>query len=46
MAKIYTIIEETANTPSPETTEGSDEPHVQKTYTRPHTLKDIFLDVI
>jgi hypothetical protein len=26
--------------------EGRDEPHVHKTYTIPHTFKDIFIDVV
>jgi hypothetical protein len=30
----------------PEPTEGRDEPPVHKTYKRPHTFKDIFLDVV
>jgi hypothetical protein len=44
--KIATKIEDTAGVCPPEATEGRDEPPVQKTYTRPHTSKDIFLDVL
>jgi hypothetical protein len=45
-AKIATGIEDTTGIRSPEPTEGRDDPHVHKTYTRPHTFKDIFLDVV
>jgi hypothetical protein len=45
-SKIATRIEDTAGIRSPEPTEGSDDPPVHKTYTRPHTFKDIFLDVV
>jgi hypothetical protein len=45
-SKIATRIEDNAGIRSPEPTEGRDEPPVHKTYTRPHTFKDIFLDVV
>jgi hypothetical protein len=45
-AKITTRIEDTAGTRYPEPTEGRDDPHVHKIYTRPHTFKGIFLDVV
>jgi hypothetical protein len=43
---IATRIEDTAGIRSPEPTEGRDKPPVHKTYTRPHTFKEIFLDVV
>jgi hypothetical protein len=45
-AKIATRIEDTTGNWSPEPTEGSDDPPVHTTYTRPHTFKNIFLDVV
>jgi hypothetical protein len=44
--KIATRIEDTAGIRSPEPIEGRDEPPVHKTYTIPHTYKEIFLDVV
>jgi hypothetical protein len=44
MAKIGTIIEDIAVTQSQDPMEGRDEPPVRKTYTRPHTFKDILLN--
>jgi hypothetical protein len=44
--KISTRIEDTAGIRSPDPTEGRDDPPVHKTYTRPHTFKEIFLDVV
>jgi hypothetical protein len=45
-AKIATRIEDTTGIWPPEPTEGRDGPPVHTTYTRPHTFKDIFLDVV
>jgi hypothetical protein len=45
-AKTATIIEDTTGIRTPEPTEVRDGPPVHKTYTRPHTFKDSFLDVI
>jgi hypothetical protein len=45
-ANIATHIDYTVRIKSPEPMEGRDEPPVHKTYTRPHTFKDIFLDVV
>jgi hypothetical protein len=45
-AKIATIIDDTAEIWSPEPTEGRGEPPVHKNYTRPHTFKDIFPNVV
>jgi hypothetical protein len=41
-ARIATRIEDTAGIWSPEPTEARDKPPVHKTYTRPHTFKEIF----
>jgi hypothetical protein len=40
------MIEDTPGIRPPEPMIGKDEPPVRKTYTRPHTFKDIFLDVV
>jgi hypothetical protein len=45
-AKIATKIEDITGIRSAEPTEGRDDPPVHKTYTRPHTFKDIFIDVV
>jgi hypothetical protein len=45
-ANIATRKEDTTGIRSPEPMEGRDDPPVHKTYTRPHTFKDIFLDVV
>jgi hypothetical protein len=45
-AKIATKIEDTAGIRSPENTIGRDEHPVHKTYAKPHTFMDIFLDVV
>jgi hypothetical protein len=41
-----TRIEDTTGNQSPEPMEGRYEPPVHKTYTKPHTFKDIFLEVV
>jgi hypothetical protein len=43
---IATRIEDTKGIRSPEPTKGRDDPPAHNNYTRPHTFKDVFIDVV